>query len=99
MNLTACAKGQVSQNGTASANEHAIFQQRGTCDGRMTGNHTTPTHADIVGDLAMVINHAAGANHRIRTGTAVDGRICPDFHLIPDQYPTELGNALMLQSG
>ena len=55
-------------------------------------NHATPPDADVVGDLHQIVDPASLGDHGVRAGSAVDGGVGTDFHVVFDQDTAELRN-------
>ena len=87
----------MTKHGAATPDQNTVFQggRSGNCP--VSCDHTAPAHADIVGNLALVIDYRARSDHRVWSGAPIDGRVCANLDMITNDHAPELGNALVVQ--
>src|SRR5262249_11256577 len=75
----------------ALTTDHHPVAKLGAAGNTHLGYQDAPsTILHVVPDLHEIINHGAGADHRIRAGAAIDGGVRADLHIILDDDPAEL---------
>ena len=86
---------QMTANSGLPADHDKVFQSSGAGHADLPCNQAIPANFDVMRDMYEIINLRPRPNHRIRTGTAIDGRICANLHAIADEHPAELRNLLV----
>ena len=91
----AFADPQVTAQPTLAPDHDMIPEAGAARDSHLGDNDASASETDVVPDLHQIINPAAVADHGIGSGTAVDGGIGADLHVVADDHPAELGNREM----
>jgi len=61
-------------------------------DADLSRNQTGPPDGDVVGDLHEIVDLRAGPDSGLAQKGPVDTRVGPDFHVVLDDDPSELGH-------
>src|SRR5439155_22983758 len=72
--------------------EDVILDVGAPCDPRLAGDEAARADATVVPDLHEVVDLRSRADHRVVHAAAVDRRVGPDLHVVPDDAATHLGN-------
>src|SRR5207245_9797774 len=72
--------------------EDVVLDVSAPRDARLAGDETAPAEATVVPDLHEVVDLGSRADHRVVHAAAIDRRVGPDLHVVPDGAATHLGN-------
>src|SRR6185437_7331513 len=86
----AAADGEVARQSPLRGDDDVIAEPRAAGNARLGNQHATASYPHVVPDLHQIINHRAGADHRIGSGAAVDRGVGADLHVILDDDAAEL---------
>ena len=89
-NLSARSHREMIRNTDLTAHHHPIADNSAASNTDLRANHASPPEPDIVGDMHEVIEHGAGADHRVSGGAAVDGAVGADLHVVLDKDAAKL---------
>src|SRR5215831_20030867 len=89
-NLRPCANGHVIVDPGACAEHHEIFQHRAPGNPGLSYQQAVAANRDIVANLDEIVDLGPFANHGVLDGSAIDGAVGADFHVVLDDDPTDL---------
>src|SRR5207302_10465559 len=72
--------------------EDVVLDVSAPRDYRLAGDEATRADATVVPDLHEVVDLGSRADHRVVHAAAIDRRVGPDLHVVPDDAATHLGN-------
>src|SRR5262245_43229920 len=80
----------VADGAGLTAHDDEVAELCRSRDADLAHNHTMASDDDVVPYLHKIINFRAFADNSILKGPPIDGRVCPDFHVILDDDPANL---------